>query len=64
MEVDQEGTVTGVGWLGAADEGRAASGSLLKGSQWDFLVEMQIKEGRIWLCSQSLTPSMKRGNCH
>lgn len=47
MEVRQEGTVTGIGWLGAVDEGRAASGSVLKGSQWDFLVEMQIKEGRI-----------------
>lgn len=47
MEVRQEGTVTGIGWLGAVDKGRAASGSVLKGSQWDFLVEMQIKEGRI-----------------
>lgn len=33
MEVGQAGTVTGVGWLGALDEGKGASGNVLKGCQ-------------------------------
>lgn len=33
MEVGQAGTATGVGWLGALDEGRGASGSVLRGTR-------------------------------
>lgn len=33
MEVGQAGTATGVGWLGALDEERGASGGVLKGYQ-------------------------------
>ena len=64
MEMGQEGTVTGMGWPGAVDEGRAASGSVLKGSQWDFLVEMQIKEGRIGCVARVYPLSLEGGNCY
>lgn len=40
MEVGQAGTVTGVRWLRALDEGRGASGNVLKGSQEDFPIGM------------------------
>lgn len=36
MAVRQEGTVAGVGWLGAADEGRVASGSVFEGEPVGF----------------------------
>lgn len=36
----------------------------LKGSQWDFLVEMQIKEGRIGCAARVWPLSLEGGNCY